>query len=426
MQKPHWRPCFSQKACCSGWRPPSGVIPSIVVTLLPSAWTASIVQDFTAWPSTWTVQAPHWLVSQPTWVPVELEVLAEQLHEQPSRLDVRLPLLPVDRERNVLGHQWSLLPLCGLAGRWNGVESRESRERAGGQSGRPPTLAPLRYGIKRVPAQGRRCVRILLRANAPLSGGVARSGRRRRGPPTGCRRPADRGWRRAPSDPGAPPGGPPPPGRRAWRALARGSGPRGWTRWRDRRGRGRGRRSMRRSGPPRPASRSVRGPRRRVERAADDPAVAGRLGDQPPVVGAGDQVEGVARKRQVEQGRGTQRVGVAAGQDERKVGATVGDVRQAAQGRGQRAVRVASSPAAATASGSSISTSGQPASARARTVRPIVSATQQRVVAGPSCGRERAEECLLHGERRRRGGGTASRRRSPSRRRPGRARRGRR
>ncbi len=32
--------------------------------------SASIVQDFTAWPSTWTTQAPHWLVSQPTWVPV--------------------------------------------------------------------------------------------------------------------------------------------------------------------------------------------------------------------------------------------------------------------------------------------------------------------------------------------------------------------
>ena len=50
-------------------RPPSPS-PSIVVTLEPSAWTASIVQLFTALPSTWTVQAPHWLVSQPTWVPV--------------------------------------------------------------------------------------------------------------------------------------------------------------------------------------------------------------------------------------------------------------------------------------------------------------------------------------------------------------------
>ncbi len=29
-----------------------------------------MVQLFTDLPSTWTTQAPHWLVSQPTWVPV--------------------------------------------------------------------------------------------------------------------------------------------------------------------------------------------------------------------------------------------------------------------------------------------------------------------------------------------------------------------
>src|ERR1700694_2520832 len=45
-------------------------MPSIVVRLLPSAWTANIVQLFTALPSTRIVQAPHWLVSHPTWVPV--------------------------------------------------------------------------------------------------------------------------------------------------------------------------------------------------------------------------------------------------------------------------------------------------------------------------------------------------------------------
>ncbi len=32
-----------------------------------------MVQLFTAWPSTCTVHAPHWLVSQPTWVPVRLK-----------------------------------------------------------------------------------------------------------------------------------------------------------------------------------------------------------------------------------------------------------------------------------------------------------------------------------------------------------------
>ena len=38
----------------------------------PLAWAASTVQDFTATPSMATVQAPHCVVSQPTWVPVSL------------------------------------------------------------------------------------------------------------------------------------------------------------------------------------------------------------------------------------------------------------------------------------------------------------------------------------------------------------------
>src|ERR1700745_3563040 len=44
----------------------------MVVTLQSAACPASMVQDFTARPSTWTTQAPHWLVSQPTCVPVRL------------------------------------------------------------------------------------------------------------------------------------------------------------------------------------------------------------------------------------------------------------------------------------------------------------------------------------------------------------------
>src|SRR5450631_300745 len=42
----------------------------MVKTLAPSICQAKTVQDFTALPSTWTTQAPHWLVSQPTCVPV--------------------------------------------------------------------------------------------------------------------------------------------------------------------------------------------------------------------------------------------------------------------------------------------------------------------------------------------------------------------
>ena len=40
VQKPHWRPCFSQKACLERVEPPSPArMPSIVVTAAPSAWT---------------------------------------------------------------------------------------------------------------------------------------------------------------------------------------------------------------------------------------------------------------------------------------------------------------------------------------------------------------------------------------------------
>jgi hypothetical protein len=44
--------------------------PSMVVTEAPSACTARQVHDFTATPSRSTVHDPHWLVSQPTFVPV--------------------------------------------------------------------------------------------------------------------------------------------------------------------------------------------------------------------------------------------------------------------------------------------------------------------------------------------------------------------
>src|SRR5262245_15344995 len=42
----------------------------MVTTLAPSQDAARVVQDLTARPSRWTTQAPHWLVSQPTCVPV--------------------------------------------------------------------------------------------------------------------------------------------------------------------------------------------------------------------------------------------------------------------------------------------------------------------------------------------------------------------
>src|SRR6266550_1053656 len=75
VQKPHCSPCFAQNASWIGSSlPPSGATPSIVVTDEPSACAARHVHDFTATPSSCTVHAPHWLVSQPILVPVRLSV----------------------------------------------------------------------------------------------------------------------------------------------------------------------------------------------------------------------------------------------------------------------------------------------------------------------------------------------------------------
>src|SRR5882724_894786 len=70
VQKPHCSAWLLRNASCIGCSVSPVATPSIVSTEWPSAWTASRVQALTASPSTWTTQAPHWLVSQPTWVPV--------------------------------------------------------------------------------------------------------------------------------------------------------------------------------------------------------------------------------------------------------------------------------------------------------------------------------------------------------------------
>src|SRR5262249_25498088 len=54
-----------------GWSGPLGSArPSMVVTFAPSICQTKTVHALTALPSTCTTQAPHWDVSQPTWVPV--------------------------------------------------------------------------------------------------------------------------------------------------------------------------------------------------------------------------------------------------------------------------------------------------------------------------------------------------------------------
>src|SRR6185369_17597484 len=71
VQNPHCSAWFSRNASCIGCSLSAlSARPSIVVTLPPSACTARMVHDLIDLPSTWTTQAPHWLVSQPTCVPV--------------------------------------------------------------------------------------------------------------------------------------------------------------------------------------------------------------------------------------------------------------------------------------------------------------------------------------------------------------------
>src|SRR6516225_4796503 len=70
VQNPHCNAWLLRNASCIGCRVSPSATASIVSTERPSACSASKVQDLTASPSTWTTQAPHWLVSQPTCVPV--------------------------------------------------------------------------------------------------------------------------------------------------------------------------------------------------------------------------------------------------------------------------------------------------------------------------------------------------------------------
>ena len=190
----------------------------------------------------------------------------------------------------MLGHQWSLLPLCGIQP-MDGADRGWVAEPAGGQSGRPRMLSGLRSGIKRecggpgagslpaarVEAPHRRRANVhgpriehrreLLRLlDRGQSGGI---GQGRDLPSRSVVAEAREAGGIREADAGQP-------------ALAR-------------------RRGV--VGRPDEGLGPIRRRRRRVQGAADDAPVARRLGDQPPVVGSGDQVEGVAGERQVEQRR---------------------------------------------------------------------------------------------------------------------------
>ena len=77
----------------------------MVVTLAPLACPASTVQDLTARPSICTTQAPHWLVSQPTWVPVRFEMIAQEM-------DKKGPVFDLGRDRLAVHRQFDCRHVC--------------------------------------------------------------------------------------------------------------------------------------------------------------------------------------------------------------------------------------------------------------------------------------------------------------------------
>ena len=104
VQKPHWRPCSFQNACCTGCRTPSSASPSIVVTCLPSAWTAKTLHDFTASPS--IEDGARAALARVTGDVRSGESghLAQVVDEEQARLDLVLPPPSVDSQRNRLRH----------------------------------------------------------------------------------------------------------------------------------------------------------------------------------------------------------------------------------------------------------------------------------------------------------------------------------
>ena len=159
VQKPHWSPCFSQNAFWIGCRVTPSAMPSIVVTLRAvglhgehrAALHGLAVDVDGAGPALAGVAADVGAR--------EVEVLPDHLDEEPSWLDVDLPVLTVHIERDVqIGHRDDLLPRSGVAT----LGVARSRLPAGLRASPdgPTVAARTQPGIARVapggPARGRR------------------------------------------------------------------------------------------------------------------------------------------------------------------------------------------------------------------------------------------------------------------------------
>ena len=177
----------------------------------PSAIAASTVHDFTGSPSISTTQAPQLDVSQPQWVPVRPSVVAQEVHEQQSRLDVARVLLAVDGHRDL--HQSPPLAVPGAVGARAARGGSAPGQVAlvvgrpalvggrvavlGGERRRPARTPPrtARWPTSAASARGRRDARRADRGQPDRR--RRRSCRRRARPPRPRRRPPSRRARRS-------------------------------------------------------------------------------------------------------------------------------------------------------------------------------------------------------------------------------------
>ena len=100
VQKPHCSALRSRNAACRSAISPLSDNPSIVSTDASCVCTASIRQERTISPLTRTVHAPHTPCSQPTCVPVSLQMLAQKIRQIEARQYMRFDTLTIDLERN--------------------------------------------------------------------------------------------------------------------------------------------------------------------------------------------------------------------------------------------------------------------------------------------------------------------------------------
>ena len=104
VQKPHWRPCFSQKAVCIGWSSAPSARPSMVM-IVGAVGLDGEHRARLDGPSVDMDGARAALAGVAADVRAgQIEVLAEGLDKEASWLDIELVGRPIDDERDVFAH----------------------------------------------------------------------------------------------------------------------------------------------------------------------------------------------------------------------------------------------------------------------------------------------------------------------------------